>query len=395
MAGPTIGTVNAWPGFQGQILFTNPSGGNSIIPAAGLRVRASSIGLQVKQDIQYPDLCDGAVDKSAYALQGEMAEGDIAFPMIHEGAVLSSILGTPKNGGAGCGNSYTSSLAEAIWQLAVGRDPYGRMLTTFDAQVQYPDNSNFIYGGCLVNTLGIKVTQGAPVEFTMGLMGGANGAAPRSNATAAFAAAPVYLAPARIVTWNDVQLALYSTATTSNDPFNGTVLNGTGIRELSIDVKNNCERYFTLNGSLGPQDITARKREISGSFKILGRSQYLNTVGSTNYKRFTSNEHLAFGYSLGNAGNIYWATVLHGCIFKYEELTINPSEVFESSVAFNAAGDCGYSYEATEASKNLGTQTLPTTGAAGAYGGPTRVDSSATLGSATSATFGSALFSGW
>lgn len=351
-----------------------------------VRVRASNFGVQMKQEQTFPPLIDGIVDVSAYQLGMKTVEGDIAFPLIHEGTAVGS-LPTTKASGTGCGQAL-SSFAGYLWQVATERNEYARMSNTLDIGVVYPDNSQKGYPGTLINSMSWKVTQGGPVDVSVSVIGGTdddhntrieNGLGTLDG----YEGAPNYLSPARIVTWNDFSLAIYSEGAVQ-------IKDGTGIREFSAEVKNNVERYATLNGLLVPQDIAAKKREITGSIKLLGRNSWLNYWGVTNETRFTSDEHIAFGYKIG-ANNFYWATALHGVIFKIEEMTIAPGEVFETTVGYQATGDCAYDYDAAEFGTNPAAGALPNPTTNDQYGGTTRINSDGVSAPYPSAT----PFEGW
>jgi hypothetical protein len=370
---------HAWMGYAAMIMLRTNADITSAL-AADTRLRASSFAVQMKQEVNKTPLIDGLVDISAYSLGMKKVEGDIGFPLIHEGANLTY----PSTKSSGCGNSLTSPI-KSIWQLAAQRNQYGRLTNYFDMDVVYPDNTQIRYGGCVVNNVSIKVVQNGPVDVTMGVVGGANAEEQRTDAVvpSAFTSIvpnnmnnsdpayvsgsgfnPAFLAPARIVTWNDFVLAVYNGTTAQ-------LANGDGVREFSVDLKNNVEQYATLNGRLEPQDVTAKKREISGMIKLLGRNNFLNYMGLSNESRFTSEDSLAFGYRVGT-GNIYWATALHGLVYKIEEMTINPGEVFETTVSYDALGDCTFNFESTEIGTNPSALTLPNPTTPNSYGGVTR-----------------------
>jgi hypothetical protein len=353
---------HAYPGFTGQVMvqLNEPA-------SKPFRLRANSVGLQAKQDINFPALIDGTSDKTAYSLGGKEIEGDLAFPLIHEGASLLPS-GSPKSDCSTIDNSFAATL----WRWATQRSANGRLALNGNILVVYPDNSRFEYPGCVVNTMALRVQQGNPIEVTAGFVGldrtfggDLNGGFQSE--------APEYLSPARIITWNDFRLGMYSTFGDRLPDSGGEVIDGDGIRNFNVNINNNVERFYTLNGQLAPQDITAKKREITGDVTVLGRSKYLNTIGEANDQHFTSYENIAFGYAVG-ANDIYWATVLHGVIFNIEEMTVNADNVFETSVNYTATGDCSYGYEATQIGKSLGSSTLDFSEGEDAYGGPTNVE---------------------
>lgn len=358
MANPNI---IAMPNFAASVE-VRPSNISDISP--NFKIRASSVGLNAKQEINFPELIDGAIDRTAYSLGGYMVEGDLSFPMIHEGAALNSNGGNLPTSKNAC-SPFTKSMAEAMWKLASMRDAKGHMKYSADLVTVYPDNSVFVYKTSYINQMSMKVAQQGQVETSTSWIGVAK--IPGGSYGGTFTKAPNYLSPARIVTWQDFAILAYSDSTGGRI---GTDIDGEGVREFNVTLNNNIDRAFTLNGSLNPQDVYARKRQINGSIKLLGRSQFLNKMGEENTKYFTSDEHIAFGYKIGS-GNIYWSTVLHGILYKPEEMSLNPSDVFETTVNYEAAGDCGFSFEALEKSPYAGSSLVRST-APGSYGGPSR-----------------------
>ena len=355
MANPDIIAI---PNFAASVE-VRPSDTTAI--ANPFKIRASSVGLNAKQEVNFPELIDGSIDRTAYSLGGYMVEGDLGFPMIHEGTSLASNGGNIPSSKASC-SPFTKSMAEAMWKLASMRDGKGRLKYNADLAVVYPDNTVFVYKTSYINNLSMKVAQQGQVELTSSWIG--LGKIPGSGS---FSKAPNYLSPARIVTWNDFTMLAYSAAGSTGRI--GVDIDGEGVREFNVTLNNNIDRAFTLNGSLNPQDVYARKRQVNGSIKLLGRSKYLNRMGEENTKYFTSDEHIAFGYKIGT-GNIYWATVLHGVIYKPEEMTLNPADVFETTVNYEAAGDCGFSFESLQKGPYTGTA-LPKATSTN-YGGPSR-----------------------
>jgi hypothetical protein len=372
--------INAFGGFGATINLTPNSSDVGVTSGGSFNLRASSFGLNAKQETNIPELIDGAIDGTAYGLGGIMVEGDIAFPMTHEGAAYG-LTGNKAN----C-SPFKKSLAQTMWTMAAARSSLGKLKYFADIEVAYPDNFVCTYATAYVNKLGLKVTQGGNLEMSstwLALQKNSDATTPSTT--------PNYLSPARIVNWSDMQLLIYSDSSASQGVQRiATAVTGEGIREFTVNLDNQIDRAFTFNGSAFAEDVYAKKRKINGTLKMLGRSYYLNnmginmvTAGQGNQAFITSDEHIAFGYAIGG-GNIYWSTILHGVVFKPEELSLTPNEVFESSVAFDAMGDCGFNFEALELGTNPGTPTL-TVDSGTTYGGP----------SYTYPTGSSSAFQGW
>jgi hypothetical protein len=150
------------------------------------------------------------------------------------------------------------------------------------------------------------------------------------------------LSPARVVTFNDFRIGVFC-----RDQ-GGITFNGQYIRSFDVTLNNNVDRFYTLNGKLAPQDVTARKRTVEGSIKLMGFT--VKTFHEFIYKnqdRNSSSCSIQFGYTFGSGNNTYFGTALHGCIFKIEEVSVT-NEIVETNVPFIAFGDCQNAYEAIE-----------------------------------------------
>lgn len=315
-------------GYVGSVQMRNlPGVSNPIV------VRVTSADIKATQDITHPEVIDGRIDTTLYQVGPLIVGGNLAFPLVHEGAAL----------GAGYCAATSDSLAKKMWQIAAERDELGRLNNVFDCDVRYADNTAFTYPGCYINQMTFTITQSAEVNVTAEVFGGASSTgAGRTNYQGL--SNPTFLSPARVVTWNDAQIELY-------DDNGLTVLKGNELREFSCMINNGLERIYTMNGRLAPQDIVAKKREISGSLKIMGRNATLGNISFTNSSRFTSKAAIAFGYQLGDTATPYWATALYGVIFKIEEMALTTG-LFETTVAYRAMGDCNKEYLATALGKS-------------------------------------------
>lgn len=324
-----INNPYAHMGYVGSVQMRNLPGVNQPIV-----VRVTSADIKASQDITHPELVDGRIDTTVYQIGPLIVGGNLAFPLIHEGAAL----------GAGYCSATSDSLAAKMWEIAAKRDELGRLANVFDCDVRYTDNTAFTYPACYINTMQFSITQSESVNITAEVLGGASSS---GNGRIAYQGMsnPQFLSPARIVTWNDAQIELYSD--------NGvSILNGSELREFTCSINNGLERVYTMNGKLAPQDIVAKKREISGTLKVMGRNAVLSDIAYTNSTRFTSKAGIAFGYSLGSAQKPYWATGLYGVIYKIEEMSLTTG-LFETNVSYRAMGDCNQNYLATQ----LGTST--------------------------------------
>jgi len=85
----------------------------------------------------------------------------------------------------------------------------------------------------------------------------------------------------RIVTWNDAVIEI------DDEPGGSQILDGKFIRTFNVEIANDAERFYTLNGLLAPQDIAPRKRDVTGSISVMGRHASLANLAVTNEDRCT------------------------------------------------------------------------------------------------------------
>lgn len=339
-------------GFVGSVTFANIA---LVSPApafnGNVTVRATSADIKAAQEITMPNVIDGRLDRSVYQLGARTVQGNVAFPLVHEGSGVAS--------GRNCGT--TVNHGSLFWALASQRDQFGRLqYDSMQVRIRYTDDTAFIYPNCLINSITMSVQQEGTVDMSMDVIGGANSSdSVRENASD-IGSDLDYLSPARIVTWNDFVIRLFGD--------DGVNVPGDYIRNFEVTLNNNAERFYTLNNRLAPQDIAGKKREISGRLTLMGRHPNLSEMAYNNQHRFTSESKLAFGYRLGAGGTPVFSTVLNGCLFQIEEIAIT-NDLVETVVPFFAMGDCEAGYEATEigGSYNIGSSTP----ASGAFGGPT------------------------
>jgi len=335
-------------GFVGSVRFSGGSIGQEIF------VRAKSCDIRAKQEISYPDVVDGRIDRTLYQIGPRTVDGNCDFPLVHEGIVN----GTQKNCGEGTATCETN-LANRLWNIAAKRDQVGRLVNQFNIDVRYTDNTAYRYPNCIINTMKINVTQSAEVNMSFGVIGGSN-STDNVREIISEDRAPVFMSPARIVTWNDFRINVFVREESITLP-------GAYIRSFDVTLNNNADRFYTLNGKLAPQDITAKKRAIEGSLSLMGfaNKQFYDFIYN-NQNRFTSQTKIQFGYTLGSGSVPYWATALWGVIFQIEEVAIS-NELIETRVPFVALGDCENDYEAIE----LGTCNVSVDNSNATFGGPT------------------------
>ena len=359
-------------GFVGYVRWI-PAPGGQQSPNNAIVIRATSADVKLTQEISYPDVIDSKIDQTVYELGPQVVGGNIAFPLIHEIANAGT-----ETSGFPCGNanSTSGSLAQTLWSFAAKRDIYGRMdpSSVFDCVVRYADNLGYTYKGCMVNTMTFTLSKSEPVNVSCEVIGGAgNPVKLREDlvaGTGGFSSgnsdALSLLAPARIVTWNDVGVGVWGGTDTTQQ-----LVRAGEVTEFTCTINNNIERIYSLNGKLSPVDIVAKKREVSGNLKFLGGQYDLSQYTIANQTRFTSNAGIAFGYRLGaDVASYYWATGLYGVIFEIEEVGLT-NGLFESSTKWRALGDCDNNHLAIKLGDTLnGDLVRPTSSNYGSSSAP-------------------------
>lgn len=322
--------VRASQGFVGSVQFTNIVINSAGFDFAGdVVVRATAADIRAKQEINYPDVVDGRIDRTVYQLGPRVVDGTVSFPLVHEGANVVQ----PKD----CGTSLNHG--QIFWALTTQRDQFGRLQNdSMQVRIRYTDDTAFIYPNCLIDSLGMSVANEGMVEMNLSVIGGANSTDDVRIPDDTTADLDM-LSPARVVTWNDFTIRLYADDTTD--------ISGDWIRQFDVTVNNNADRFYTLNNRLAPQDIAARKRTIDGRIVLMGRNKNLSELAYNNQSRFTSTAKIGLGYRLGSNGTPVFATVLAGVVFQIEEIGIT-NDLVETTVPFTALADCECGYEATE-----------------------------------------------
>ncbi len=199
----------------------------------GQTFRATSCSLGVKQQINHPDVIDGAVDWTLYQLAGIEIDGDIALPVVG-GGFGAQLLEYIRREHA-TGNLTRNDIPVKV---AYGSQSGGGLVRSFSG------------GSC--NTLEMKATAGERLDATINLWctdfdnsgGRISGAADVQ----------------RVLSWADI------TITGIGDSCN--------IKDFSFNVNNQLSRNYTFcpgkHGGYVPNNISAGKRQVSGSIGYQG-----------------------------------------------------------------------------------------------------------------------------
>ncbi len=285
-------------GFVGYIIFENAgtSGGN-------INVRATDCDLKLSQAIEKPNVVDSKFDKTVYQLGPKEVGGSISFPAVHEDGEAS---------------------VQAMWRRCIER-PGGR-LKTINVVVKYADqNALFRYNRCLVDTFEFSVSQGDVVNVSTGIMG-----LTREVATDRFI--QYGFRNSRIVTWNDANIEVGTDISNTGD----VLVASSYVRDFTVTVNNNSDRFYTLNGQLTPQDVAATKRDIDGTMTLMGRQHSLGLLALNNQLRCTETSWLSFGYSLQSEQcSTSWFVRLPGIVFEIEDIGLT-NDLLETTVNWYA-----------------------------------------------------------
>lgn len=316
-------------GYFGQASFTglpNPSGAGTLDRAQSA-IRATNIDLNVTQSITKPPLIDGRFDLTTYQLGPKEVGGGIQFPAIH-GAL---------NGGSSAG------IVGSIWEAAMERNSSnGRLNNSFDTHVKYVSSQAHPYGGgaeevafkytkCQVNTLEMSVSQGETLNVNMDLVG-----IERQNDNSTNIIYPTR--NTRIVTWNDVVAAFHIAEPSANRV---GLVTGQVLRNISLNINNGVERFYTLNNKLFPEDITATKREITGSATALGRIFNIAKLARTNEQRCAEFSSIIFGFRAAGSGR--FIVDQQGASNPYSEGSCPGTQsTFTDPISSNAYNTCSY-----------------------------------------------------
>lgn len=356
-------------------------------------LRVLTADLKLSQEIKAAEVIDGRIDRTAYWLGPKIVEGTLGFPLVADNGVG----GCPPDGPVG--QAQAAALLNAIWQWGLTRDSFGRLCyADTDLIVRYANHAAFKYTRCLINELSLKVAKEDMITMDLGVIAQArfgygddpdlsgvnyNEICPLNSDDGWTGnpdlEIPAFLAPARILTWNDFSV-------------NGMHMEGTNcanqtplfwsnqIREFNLTINNHAERYYSLNGTLAPVDINVGKREITGSMTLLGYNHALRRHAETNQDRFTSKDELRMAIyigddasgdvttsstglprdwytgtytQIGNAiqdqqGNSHYpifARKLVGVVFQIEEVALT-NDVLETTVNYLSLGTDTSNYEA-------------------------------------------------
>jgi hypothetical protein len=319
-----------------------------------------------------PDVIDGRIDRTAYQLGPKIVEGTLSLPLIHD---------TGADVGTGCPQkqdlTVAGSLMTNVWCWVTARNAHGRLV--YDSAVmdiRYANHAAFRFDQCIANTLSLSVAQQDVVTMDIGVIG--RGRKPAPGNQGGGGVVPMdplgdprlaeFLSPARVMTWNDVTV----NAIGGCDDYDGVPLfYSNQVREWNMEINNNADRFYSLQGSLFPVDINVGKREVTGSLTLMGLADQLRQLAEKNPERFTEKNELRFAFyvgadTFGGAGESFgtrdwlgdtsqpendyssgliFARRLAGVVFEIETMSMT-NDVFETEVNYHALASDQTCFEA-------------------------------------------------
>jgi hypothetical protein len=258
----------------------------------GQPVRAASSSLNATQAIEHPDVVDGRIDWTLYQLGSIDVEGDISTPVIKSGE--------------------SQSFLNLIWDWATLRDQTsGELINNGNVILNYSYDIGRTFNGCRINRLTLSAAAGDKVDATMNFMGTTlvEGASPGD---------PVDLSPARVLTWDDVDIVA--------EQFSSCI-----VKEFSVDINNNLSRNFTFCRETGlfANNISTGKRNVNGSLQFQGFAP-TSPLATTNSGRVTSDEQLGFDFD-------GFSQTFNHIIYEFQDISIDVG-LITSSVNWYAHG---------------------------------------------------------
>jgi hypothetical protein len=339
---------------------------------AGTIIRCTSANINLSQDITMPDVIDGRIDRTVYQMGPKIVEGTVSLPVVADV--------NPNDTTAGCATKQdllggtAGSVLKSIWCWTVARGNHGRLLfDDMNFDIRYSNHAAFTFGRAICNTLSMKCEQSGPITFDLNVIGRT-----RSDNTAINGAGgnlPLisdFLAPARVLTWNDLTVTGIVGCSSPGFPAASPLFYSNQVQSFNLEINNNANRFYGMNGSLYPIDVNVGKREVTGSLVLMGLQDKLRKLSQTNQDRFTEKNEIHFGIFIGddmansdgisfgsrdyNPGAGTWGTggntrtpifarALTGVVFKIEEMSMT-NELFTTTVNFLALANDQTNYEA-------------------------------------------------
>jgi len=305
---PSFNNPPAYMGFVGFLRYN--VGGNQLI------VRATSCDIKLSQDNSVPEVVDGRYDRTVIQYGPFQVGGSAAFPALY-------------------GRDSVSGLSPAgiLLGYTLVRNPTQATLYSIPIDVKYTtESTGYTYENSIINTFKFAVAQSDIVSITTEVI--ATNRNPISQSGRSLALLETDTPQTRTVQWNDAFVLMYVGSS------NQSIVDGRFVRSFEVTFNNNAERYYTLNGTLFPQAVAPRKRDITGTATFLGRIPELSNQAFTNTERCFEQSRIRFGYNVPTTSGCYGAldVTLPNVVFQPEEIALT-NDLFETTVAFRSLPD--------------------------------------------------------
>jgi hypothetical protein len=247
----------------------------------GRVVRALSSSLVARQAINHPDVVDNTIDRTLYQLGPVEVDGDVVIPVV--------------TGGGQQGSSFL----QYIWDIAVKRDhTTGELITSGPVILEYSSGQVRTFQGCKINNLEMRATAGDRVEATLGVMG-------TTASDVGTSPGMTDLSPARVLTWDDVEITAADFSTCI-------------VREFNFTIANNLSRNYTFCPATGlfASNISTGKRFVNGTLGFQGFAPTDPAKAESNSNRTTSTDQLKFRFGT-------FSRTFYNIIYEYQAIDIN------------------------------------------------------------------------
>lgn len=325
-------------------------------------LRVTTADINLSQDISTPDVIDGRIDRTVYQMGPKIVEGSISMPVVAD-VDPNLFAGCPDVTDLNDPDSVAGSLLNNVWCWATARGPQGRLLyNDASLEIRYANHAAFTFDTAVVNTLSMSISQSDAVQFDISILGRGRTPSPDPAGAAGDPTPKIerFLSPARVLTWNDVTVNGVGGCGNPEDLFFSNQ-----VRDFNMEINNNADRFYTLNGSLFPVDVNVGKREITGSLTLLGLQDRLRQLAESNQERFTEKNEIRIAFYIGDdrfngvnftprdwpAGDstvpsaAIFGKRLTSVIFRIEEMSMT-NEVFETTVNWLALANDQEGFEA-------------------------------------------------
>ena len=256
-----IGSVN--PGYTGYALIGSSE-----------KVRYTDASINVRQEVNAPDLIMGHWDHNAYVYGPIEVGGSISGP------VTENFVGN------------TSSL----WTWATKRSGACGSLSFNDVSLYYycdrlgGDGKSRTFPNMMVNSLNFSCTAGDIAQFSIDLLGAGQPVAPSwGTGTAAD-----HKNEEKLLTWDKVGVSV-----TAGDQSIGS-LNSECFQSFDFTISNNLETIYAIcaGSNYYPFDIVPGLRTLSGSLSVYNIPEVEGALG---YDDFEANQQGSVTFSIGSA----------------------------------------------------------------------------------------------